>query len=82
MTFWVLAWTRAGAIQAGSMLAIVTTVRGMLGCEAVALLVSAILREVRRKGVRVRHGPFFDDSPSLAYRCSKLKQATSPLYRK
>ena len=40
------------------MLAGVTTVRGLLGCEAVALLVSAILRKIRGKGVkgvRVRH---------------------------
>ena len=55
MTFQVLARAWAGAIQAGSMLAGVTTIRGVLGCEAVALLVSAILREIRGKGVRVRH---------------------------
>ena len=55
MTFQVFARAWAGAIQAGSMLAVVTTVRGVLGCEAVALLMSAILREIRRKGVRVRH---------------------------
>jgi len=64
MTFHVLARAWAGAIQAGSMLAVVTTVGGVLGCKAFALLVSAILREIRWKGVRVRHSPF-DDSPSF-----------------
>ena len=55
MTFQVFARAWAGAIQAGSMLAVVTTVRGVLGCEAVTLLVSAILRKIRGKGVRLRH---------------------------
>ena len=55
MTFQVFARAWAGAIQAGSMLAVVTTVRGVLGCEAVTLLVSAILREIRGQGIRVRH---------------------------
>jgi hypothetical protein len=67
MTFQVFARAWAGAIQAGSMLAVVTTVRGVLGCEALAVLMSAILRDIRGKGVRVRHGPF-DGSHSLARR--------------
>ena len=55
MTFQVLARAWGGTTQARSMLAVVTTVRGVLGCEAVTLLVSAILREIRGQGIRVRH---------------------------
>ena len=55
MTFQVLARACGGATTSGSMLAVVTTVRGVLGREAVALLVSAILSKISGKRVGVRH---------------------------
>ena len=76
MTFQVFARAWAGAIQAGSMLAGVTTIRGMLGCEAVALLMSAILREIRRKGVRVRH---LSAEPGTNY-CLEMESACQTVF--
>ena len=55
MTFQVFARAWGGTTQARSMLAVVTTVRGVVGRKAVAVLVSAILRKIREKGVRLRH---------------------------
>ena len=76
MTFQVFARAWAGAIQASSMLAGVTTIRGVLGCEAVALLMSAILREIRRKGVRVRH---LSAEPGTNY-CLEMESACQTVF--